>query len=357
MCPQLGAAFRKLYPEAKVSYFGGLFRSYRAGGFGGVRIVNLIWMSSALPFRLLFGRFDRVIVRTTPPLLHLWAALWLRLLRIPAALWLMDDHPQIELRLLQGKPLFAPLCALLRRWDRLALRFYKPDIVMDAAMEAGVHARVPEAQTIIFPTWPQVVPQTSTWRPRLPDDSYTPLKLLYGGHLGEGHELGLFQDLIQNLSMHQPVELHWVGGNESGKLHFTNLISVIRNLRLHVHPRMPFEDLVSWIQSEQIHYGIVLMRQDMKGLLSPSKFAAYLAAGIPTLYFGPSDTNAHAICERFQGGRAFTSASSDDTKAEAAKLLNPKQYSAFVTGTQAAREHFFSFTPDKLAEVVVTFNR
>ena len=80
MVPEVRGEWEKR--GGRVTYLQGLFRTYRAGGMRFSRLLNLGWMFFWLPWVLLVLRPFKVLVRTTPPGIQIWAALWMKILRI-----------------------------------------------------------------------------------------------------------------------------------------------------------------------------------------------------------------------------------------------------------------------------------
>jgi hypothetical protein len=361
MMPGLQAAFSKRESTHLIFTFHGLFHRYTPGTLRPSRLLNLCYMSLALPVILLFRRPSLSVVRSAPVGLHLWAAIWLRLLRLRGVCWLMDYHPEIEIRSLGRRAWGRPIAALLRSWDRFALRSYRQIIVLDPAMERAVKERYPEANVLTFPTWPRERPADipTDWQ-HLPTDA-RPITLLYGGHLGAGHGLEVFSRLLAALAARCPVRLLVVGANEEGVQRFRDCCDGVKNVTLESLPRVPFEELPKLARENRVHYGLILMKEELKGLLSPSKFAGYLASGIPTLYFGPEGTNADRVCREFGGGLSIrdTFLTERTENAEEARILelvdrilSEEQYGKFLEGTRWAGEYFFAFTPDRLAEMI-----
>lgn len=354
MMPGLQNAIQRKNPDARVFYFHGLFRKYHPGTLHPPRLLNLLYMSLILPLVLLVKRPSLSIIRSAPVGLHLWGAFWLRLFRLQGACWLMDYHPEIEIQSLSGKGWASPLVSLLKKWDRFALMSYREVVVLDPAMQLAVRSRCPECETVIFPTWPKQVPQEIKidWQ-NFPDTGQS-LNLLYGGHLGTGHDMSPFPNVLKELSSKSLIKILVVGANEEGIERFRGACHDLANVELEILPRTPFEALPDLARDRRIHFGLVFMKKELGGLLSPSKFSGYLAAGIPVIYCGPRDTNADRVCREFGAGIAIFEelgvASSEHLSDE---LLSHSRYRKLLKGVQKASDYYFSFTPAKLADLII----
>ena len=140
----------------EVRHLHGPFQSVPRGGLQVWRLANALFMLLRLPLVLIFGRrFDFVVVRSTPPLLHLLAATLCRFLRIPCVFWLMDYHPELEQRIWGERAFIGPCLRGLDAWDRWALSKFESVVVLDEAMDTLVQSRAPAVQTIVHPTWGQ----------------------------------------------------------------------------------------------------------------------------------------------------------------------------------------------------------
>jgi len=106
MMTSLVDSLKAARPGISARYVSGVFGTYSPGGLNLRRLVNLLWVYIQAPVSLVWRRPDIVIVRSSPPGIQVWAAWWASLRGTPVLCWLMDYHPEIEARLLEGRGLY-----------------------------------------------------------------------------------------------------------------------------------------------------------------------------------------------------------------------------------------------------------
>ena len=339
----------------EVSHLHGCFQCIPHGGLKLKRLANALFMLLLLPFVLFFRkRFDLVIVRSTPPLLHLPTALICKILRIPCVFWLMDYHPEIEKRIWAGRVVLGQLIGLLDVWDRWALKTFASVVVLDDAMDACVQSRVEGLSTIVHPTWGQSSSEAVSRGAEPVGVERQGICLAYVGNFGRGHVWDLMVQVIQSLAANQPVHILTIGIPEDVIADFQGLTR-FSNVTLAVHPRLPFVEVVTLLQHEHVDYGCVAMRNELAGCLSPSKFASYIEAEIPILYIGPEKTNTWKVCVDFDAGVWLpeTPSAEQYDKAITTLISNRSQLQA-QSATLQAKTYFRSFNGETLSHKITT---
>ncbi|MBC2601199.1 glycosyltransferase family protein [Puniceicoccus vermicola] len=336
---------------ARVAYLQGIFRQYRPGGLGWTRFLNYGWMALALPWRLLSVRPTQVLVRSTPPGIQIWVALWMKLFRRKGVLWLMDYHPEIEARGLENRGKFGRVVALwLRKIDRWSQGAYSKIVVPDAAMEEAVRANSSQAEIVVFPTWktgaerrtPSKEQETTNRESRTSinerrtanEEQRT--KILYCGNLGSGHDLEEFERWTALVATN--IHLFTVGTGDAGQSRFRELADRSQNLAWTHWGALSDEELQRRSGEEGVDFGLVLMKEQWAGLMSPSKYATYLKLSLPILYFGPRHTNADRVCREFGGGCSFCG--SDFSEEQFLQIFNQKEYARRMEGVRRAYSYF-----------------
>ncbi len=344
-----------LYPKHKLECIHGFSKSYTPGGFHLHRLLNLAWLYCLVPLKLIFRRPSWLLVRSAPPGIQVWVGLWAGLLGIPSIAWLMDYHPEIEARILDRKVFLRPLAWFLRIVDRFSLQFHRAAVVLDESMAAQLRSACKELPIIVHPTWDSY---RNGEERSVGERSDKPLKLAYGGNLGLRHSASSLGELIARVvdrSAHPFVELHVIGSSSNGIRKFEGLASQYP-LHLHCYPRMGFEDLLSTLRKIDADYGVVLMNDLDQGLYSPSKYAGYLAAGIPVLYMGPEQTNAYKICQDFGAGIHLSmyagKARIEDVAGSLCDLQNRREHRFAVA---SAKEHFAAYNAETFFAAISTF--
>lgn len=333
-------------PGDEVYCLHGFLKNYRPGGRSPSRVLNLLWMYCLLPIHLLLKRPSWILVRSAPPGIQVWCSLWAHLFKIPTIAWIMDYHPEIEIRALEQRALFRPGAKILRQIDRIALNQLHGAIVLDDAMLNTVKQQAPNLDIQVHPTWDQYAEQENVPQNGSQGPNNNKLLFVYAGNLSSHHPLETFERLLQSLSKQSPeteIELHVIGTSNKGEERF-RLLAQRGPIQLHITPRIPFHALKQRLVELNPHYGIVLMDEKTAGLFSPSKFAGYLSAGIPLLYCGPPKTNADKICQDFHAGISLPARTPETTMENLAlEMTQAETIQGYQKGVIQAYQYFTGY--------------
>ena len=381
MSNDLLQALKKGGHATQTRHWKGLLPGLTSGGTSPRRLLNLAWLAFRSCFGLLLGSKNRVvIVRSTPPLLHLPVATICRWRGIRCVFWLMDYHPVIEQRMWGHKAWLSPFLRWLDRWDRRELSSFSDVVVLDQAMAVLVTTRNPSANVIIHPTWGNLRHESVNLKPEaenLNADSTPPkvsglkshpsppsasassdsgsspaITFAYLGNFGQGHGWATLSACIRETSRLRRVRLLCIGVPAAAEPAFAAL-ALETGANLELHPRMDFAPAAALLQERSASWGCVAMKAELAGCLSPSKFSGYLAAGVPLLYAGPPQTNAWQVCVKFGGGVALDDSAKPEEITNAAKRLAEESIRLnAVAGASRAREHFDSFNGTTLAHLL-----
>ena len=339
-------ACHKQFPGIQTQVLCGFLGKYVPGGLHPARALNLLWVYLKVPFHILVQRPDWILVRSGPPGIQVWASLWAAGFGIKTISWLMDYHPEIEARMLVKHPLLRPLASALRMVDTHSLKRLQGVVTLDAAMAGTLSSKAPGLPVRIHPTWDEysckATGQGDAGAPPEPGQCGF-LRLAYAGNLSMNHPIGAVGQILRHYQGENPgvrIQIHVIGTSPNGEAQFRKFGAEF-GVETLTYPRLPFPELRETLVGKSIHYGILLMEDETAGLFSPSKFAGYLAAGIPLLYCGPGGTNADMICRKFSAGVAIPSAPTDkDTQEAARALADPGGLSKGREAVTEARRYF-----------------
>lgn len=338
-----------ILPGMRVTYIGGLFATYRPGGFRPQRLVNLLWVYIRVAVHLILGRPDAVLVQSAPPGVPLWTVAWAAIGRVPVFYWLMDYHPEFEARWLERRGQRG-LARFLRSVDAYLMPRFAAIITLDPAMTSLAGTRASPKSVLEHPTW--VTDETALVAPVSfrPGSGGGPLRLAYSGSLGAAHDLAPLSRLLRSIARRRTVRLFVIGGSPKGRGRFRELGAEL-GVAVEMIPRVPnFADLRGVFERLKIDAGIVLLAQESAGLVSPSKFSGYINFGLPLVYVGPSGTSASAVCARFKGGFWLSpQAGPEETERIADELLDEGRMAAASAGACEAAAHFAGFNGKSLA--------
>jgi hypothetical protein len=350
MIGDLSAGLGRRLPGSSIRWFKGLFTKYAGGGIRLPRLVNLAYMYLALPFVILIERPDVILVRTTPPCIQLWACLLGKIMGARVGCWLMDYHPEIEASFLAKHAALHWLASTLRGVDKFFLRRMDFAIVLDDAMEDLIRMRAPGLALIQHPTWNN----RSGFQHRM-EPIEGEFRLVYAGNLGRSHPLATFAALLHRLQQFGRVRLVTVGASTNGERRFGELAERT-GIALQCLPRTPFEELGRLFSEQRIHAGLVFLSDETAGLVSPSKFSAYIRYGIPTVYIGPRGTSSEAVCLKFGAGWALRNQATQLELGDvAADLWDEKMMARARTNTRLAVDFFGAKNGETLAQSLTPF--
>lgn len=333
----------------KVARSEGIIKTFDQNGAGLKRLVNFFYMHLVAPFVILRSRADCVIVRTTPPLIQITYALWCAVLRRKYVCWLMDYHPLVGLGLSRKGSFGRLVWSFFDFIDRLTLPLVGKFVVLDDAMAELVRSRCPSAKISVCPTWNLQESEYEDMRAA----SVNPLKLLYSGNLGTGHTFELVEPFLAEAAKRQPVELHYCGNSETAEARMKALAAA-SGVSFKAHVRIKnFSDMGAFFKKNGFHYGVVILNENQKGTVSPSKFNGYISFGLPVVYFGPEKTNSCDVCSKYGAGIAV--AKPEDIPAAAEKICSVEVQNALAAATASAKDAFSVKLSKKTADAIFDF--
>lgn len=264
--------------------------------------VMALWRTLRLP------RQDVIISLTTPPFIA-WSAILHKMLhpRTRVVLWSMDCYPEAAERSGKLNPNgFAS--RLMRRMNRAMFRRLDHVISLDTAMQELLASQYTPRQGgpgfSVIPNWEDAAffPNDQS-PPAWPQIEALGLKdkfiILYTGNMGFGHSFDTVLDAAEILR-DEPAAFLFVGGG-------TRLESVreavaqrrLQNVILHGY--VPKEQTPMVLASA--HASLITLRDEVLGVMSPSKLHSCLAMGLPILYVGPEKSNVDDAIRQFGCGK------------------------------------------------------
>ena len=318
------------------------------GGTHPSRLLNGAAVYVRLLWAMVRHRPDAMLCITTPPGIQWWCALLGWLTRTPTACWLMDYHPEIEARMLETHRALRPVATMLRALDRLVLQKFHIIIALDQAMARLCKQRAASTDIVVFPPWPdRILASINPVRAPTPDGT---LRLLHVGSLGRAHDLDGLKLLIDALPERCSIQLLGADGRTR---HAFETLARDCPVDLEVSGYLPGDAFTRAISTSEAHFGIVLLKERFAGLVSPSKFTAYIAAGIPLLSIGPAGTAAHHVCEGIGAGVHIPNdANSMQLSTKAAAIMDPALWATYHDRAKDAHEWLSSYTPGAFAAML-----
>ncbi|MBO7520713.1 MAG: hypothetical protein J6T16_00550 [Opitutales bacterium] len=339
--------------SVKVKTAGGIFADRRENGLAIRRFLNFLYMHLSAPFSILFSRADIVFVRSTPPMMQITYAFWAAVFRRKKIFWLMDYHPVFGVRTTKKRPLVNLVWRLLDKIDKFFLKRFDLVVCLDEAMRELVKERAPNVETFVCPTFSL---QKSQWLDlEKAPAAGEPIKLLYNGNLGRAHSVENLRIFLTELAKLKKIEFSYSGGSKYAIETFKSLCKECGAAFKEFGFVKDYNALGDFYRENGFDYGIVLLNDELKGIVSPSKFSGYTSFGLPIIYLGPRGTNAHFSCEHLGAG---VCAENPEQIAEAAKkAAEPETRNACAKNTLKTARHFSPEAAKKLSEKLREFCR
>lgn len=247
----------------------------------------------AAAYMPLLSRQDAVVAMTTPPFVAL--AAWLHTFvhrRAALVLWNMDSYPEVA-EMTGHVRRGSVLSRLLRAANRFLFRRLDLVVALDEAMAKCLIASYAPAdrsgpEVVVVPNWERsaAFPPLSERGPR-PDGLAGSFVVIYLGNAGNAHEFAAVLDAAEMLR-DRPITFLFVGGGSRwAELDRLRRERGIANIILRGY--VPKDESNALMAGCNV--GLITLRSEALGLVSPSKLHAYLAMSLPVIYVGPASSN------------------------------------------------------------------
>ena len=261
-------------------------------------------LATARSLRL--GRFDACLALTTPPFIGAAGVLLKRLRGTRLVLWSMDMWPDVAEALGTIRP-DARVARALRRSATAIYRNADCIVSLGTAMDARLRDYgVPPQRIRTVHNW---VPAESV-KPVAREEAGLPglgplagsFVVMYSGNMGMAHEFDTILDAAGLLQADPAVRFAFVGGGRRrAEVEEGVARRGLRNVAF--LESMPLRDLAGLLAAADVH--LVSMRDEVTGLLVPSKIYGILAAGRPALFVGPARCEVADLIEASESGARF----------------------------------------------------
>ena len=266
-----------------------------------LRAVSYVFMIPWLMTRaLLLPRTDFVVTMTDPPMLVV-AGLAMKFFKRNRVIhWAQDLYPEVaeELGVL---PRGNALTNLLRRLSTEALVRGDAVVAIGRCMASRLTARgVSYAKISIIPNWaPPIQSLDRSNNPfRRTHELEGQFVVVYSGNMGLAHEFDTVLNAAESLRGQRVVFLFIGEGPRRLEVEAAARLRGIDNIRF--LPSQSVEKLSESLSAADAH--LVTMRQNLCGLVVPSKVYGVLASGRPCLFVGPGDSEAARLIRETDSG-------------------------------------------------------
>jgi colanic acid biosynthesis glycosyl transferase WcaI len=276
----------------------------------------MLWRALRLP------RHDVVVTLTDPPLLLLLGPLlkWSRGSKLIH--WAQDLYPELaeEMEILRKDGVIARMLRQLSTW---ALQRSDKVVAVGHCMKARLCQRGLAPQSLsVIPNWGPLgngefgVSNVNSYDPKLEAQHSTLFRqehgvnnkfvVMYSGNLGLAHPFESILDAAERLQFTLPdVVFLVVGGGP--RLAWVQQQVARRHLEnVRFLPFQPKEKLIFSLAAADLH--LASMRQELCGLVVPSKVYGVLAAGRPCVFLGPKESEAAQLILQHGCGSVLSNA-------------------------------------------------
>lgn len=251
-------------------------------------------------------RFDLVVSLTSPPLLPVLAAIYVKVKGGRLTIWVMDLNPDeaiahgwlrqesLTTRILNGMMSFS-----FRQADHL--------IVLDRFMkERIVQKRTDPAKIKIIALWPheEAVYFSAVERERFRNTHAMNgnFVVMHSGNHGPCHSLDTLLEAAKQLGSNHRIKFYFVGGGS--EFHKINQFAEAHALKnVLCLPYQPLNELSASLSAADLQ--VVIMGDAFLGIKHPCKIYNLLNIGLPILYIGPEQSHITDIAFEVSGSAAI----------------------------------------------------
>lgn len=257
------------------------------------RVANFASYVANCSFRLLLSpRFDIVVALTSPPLVSLLGAVFVRLKGGKFFSWVMDLNPDeaIAAGWLNGDSLTT---RMLSRLLRYSLVNAEKVVALDHFMKRRIVAKgVPDQQVVVLPPWAHDdnvrfdVSGREAFRTQ--HNLEGKFVVMYAGNHSPCHPLDTLTEAARSLRNREDIVFCFVGGG-SEQVKVKQFAAMHNLTNISCLPYQDFEMLSATLSAADLH--VVVMGDEFVGIVHPSKIYNILTIGSPFLYIGPKENH------------------------------------------------------------------
>lgn len=264
---------------------------------------------------LLLPRFDIVVALTSPPLISLLGALFVKLRGGRLFFWIMDLNPDeaIAAGWLKAQSMTA---RVLQNLLRFSLRNAERVIVLDRFMKQRVKEKgIREERIVVVPPWAldDAIRYDGEGRRTFREEKKLSdnFVVMYSGNHSPCHPLDTLLEAARRLSGRRDIAFCFVGGgSEQAKVSSFAALYKLENIRC--LPYQPLGQLSASLSAADLH--VVVMGEAFVGIIHPSKVYNILSMGAPFLYIGPESSPIADIVSESSSYRAVAARNGDVTR-------------------------------------------
>jgi glycosyltransferase involved in cell wall biosynthesis len=271
------------------------------------RALNFLSFLVACSWRLLLlPRFDCVVALTSPPLISVLGALFVRLKGGDFYFWVMDLNPDeaVAAGWLRDGSMTA---RILERMLRYSLKHSTRVVALDRFMKRRIELKgVPSERIEVISPWPfdDVVHFDLKGREafRLENNLADKFVVMHAGNHSPCHPLDTLLEAARALATETKFAFCFVGGgSEQAKV--TSFAAANKLTNVQCLPYQPIETLGGVLSAADLQ--VAVMGEPFVGIVHPCKVYNILAVGTPMLYVGPGESSIVDVARKMNGRLKF----------------------------------------------------
>jgi colanic acid biosynthesis glycosyl transferase WcaI len=312
------------------------------------RAVNFASFLIKCSLRLvMLPRFDVVVALTSPPLISVLGALFVRIKGGRFIFWVMDLNPDeaiaagwLEENSFTGK--------VLKKVLRYSLRHASRVIVLDRFMKERIREHgVSDERIIVLPPWAHgdaLFDEAGRLAFRERHNLSQKFVVMYSGNHSPCHPLNTLLEAALKLADRSEIAFCFVGGGtEQSKVKAFAAQHKLK--RVSSLPYQPLKGLAGSLSAADLH--TVVMGDGFSGIVHPCKVYNILSIGIPFLYIGPTESHITDIAAQATNGFTMYSARHGEVDKVVAHILKAAEQKA-SSKSEGSTELATTFAKDSL---------
>lgn len=282
------------------------------------------------------SRLAGILVSTSPPMAS-FAALAIRLIRrVPIKFWVMDLNPDQTIAMGAIAP--NSVAVKLFNWlNRRILGGASDIIVLDRFMGDRVNAKRNVAHKVsVIPPWPHedelesVPPEENPFIER--HGLAGKFVVMYSGNHGLTTPVDTIVEAALRLQNHPTLRFLFIGAG-AGKRVVDEAVAKHGPANLISLPYQPLDQIKYSLSAADVH--VVLMANELVGMVHPCKVYGAMAIAKPVLYFGPRPSHITELLDHQEIGWEGNLQSVDDTVALLRRIADTPRAQLIAMGERA----------------------
>ncbi len=271
-------------------------------------------------------RQDVIVVLTSPPFIA-WIAVLYKVFyrKTRVVLWNMDCYPEVaeQAGVIRKNGLTN---RILRLANRILFRWLDHVICLDEEMRsllASSYANSSSSpETVVIPNWEDSMFSQRVSGVAKQSESNDKFVVLYSGNMGIGHDFETVLKAADSIDDDGVVFSFNGGGKKKEKIEKAVYARQLKNVQ--VSGYVDGKEFAGVLANADC--ALITLRDEMLGIMSPSKLATNLAAGLPVMYVGPENSNVDVAIKRYGCGISLRHGDVDGVIAFIKRLKSDVQF-------------------------------